>query len=300
MWGGRWTLLIPLACVMLQGAHTVVSKMSASVISPEAIASYRWVVAVLVLTPMLAGGFVREWPQIHARLGRIAVLAVLGMVVYQGLVYVAAKSTTATNMAIIGALVPLVSIGWAALLLGYRPGAIVLLGCALSLFGVIVLVQKGDPVAVFSRAPDCSDIYVLIGVVSYSLYGVLLRLWKLPIAARPLFFAQALLALLITAPGPMIGTATALDWVNGPLVLFAGLVGSAAIPFLWMKSVQVVGPVTSGIFTNLSPPVTAALAVALIGETVEPYHAAGGALIIGGVVMAQLESFRESAASPRA
>jgi len=296
----RWALLLPLACVVMQGAHTVVSKMSAGVISPEAISFYRWAVAMLVLTPMLAGGFVREWPQIRAHFWRIAVLAFLGMVAYQALVYVAAKSATATNMAIIGALVPLVSVGWSALLLAYRPGAIVLVGCALSLFGVIVLVQKGDPVAVFSHAPDPSDIYVLIGVACYSLYGVLLRLWKLPISVRPLFFAQALLALLITAPGPLIGTATPLDWANGPLVLFAGLIGSAAIPFLWMKSVQTVGPVTSGIFTNLTPLVTAGIAVALIGETVETYHAAGAALIIGGVVLAQLETFRESEAMSRA
>ena len=288
----RWALLLPLTCVVLQGGHTIISKMSASVISPEAISFYRWVVALVVLTPLLVGGFVQEWPLVMKQLGRLAVLSFLGMVAYQALVYVAAQTTTSTNIAIIGALAPLVSVGWTALLLRYRPGPLVLIGCALSLVGVLVLVHQGDPLALFSRHPHLSDIYVLVGVALYALYGVLLRRWKLPISARPLFFAQALLALLITAPGPLVGTATPITWANGPIVLMAGLLGSVTIPFLWMKSVQTVGPVTSGLFTNLTPLITAAIAVSFLGETIETYHAVGGVLIIGGVLLAQIETLR--------
>ncbi len=293
--GGRWGMLLPLACVLLMGGHTVISKMAAGVISPEAISFYRWVVAMVVLTPMLAGEFMREWPQIRGHLGRLAILSFLGMVAYQALVYVAAKNTTATNIAIIGALVPLVSVAWAALLLKYRPGPLVLAGCAVSLAGVIVLVQRGDPFAIFSTRPAISDLYVLLGVACYGLYGVLLRRWQLPISVRPMFFAQAVLALLITAPGPLIGTATPITWANGAIVLIAGLAGSVIIPFLWMKSVQTVGPVATGIFTNLTPLITAAIAVSYLGETVEPFHIAGATLIIGGVLLAQFATSRESA-----
>lgn len=297
MKSNRWALLLPLVCVILQGGHTVVSKMSASVISPEAISHYRWVVAVVVIAPFLTRGLLREWPTIRRYFWHIALLSLLGMVAYQGLVYLAAKSTSATNIAIIGALAPLVSVGWAIILLGYRPGRLVFLGCALSLVGVVELVQKGHPMAVFSHIPDVSDLYVLAGVALYSLYGVLIRKWKLPIPPNPFFFAQALFALAITAPGPLIGTATPLNAANSTLVLIAGLIGSATIPFLWMKSVQSVGPVASSIFTNLTPLITAAIAVTLIGEKLDSYHAIGAGLIIGGVAIAQIETFRESAAA---
>lgn len=290
----RWALLLPLICVILQGGHTVVSKMSASVISPEAISHYRWVVAVVVIAPFLTRSLIHEWPSIRRYFWHIALLSLLGMVAYQGLVYLAAKTTSATNIAIIGALAPLVSVGWAIILLGYRPGRLVLLGCALSLVGVVELVQKGHPMEVFSHTPDVSDLYVLAGVALYSLYGVLIRKWKLPIPPNPFFFAHALFALAITAPGPLIGTATPLNATNGMLVLIAGLIGSATIPFLWMKSVQSVGPVASSVFTNLTPLITAAIAVTLIGEQLALYHAVGAALIIGGVALAQAETLRES------
>ncbi len=290
----RWALLFPLACVIIQGGHTVISKMSATVVSPEAISCYRWAVAVAVLTPFMARSCVREWPAIRRHLGRLAILSFMGLVVYQALVYVAAQSATATNIAIIGALAPLVSVGWAALLLRYRPGPVVLLGCALSLIGILELVHKGSPLAVFSHAPDLSDSLVLVGVGFYSLYGVLVRRWKLPIPAQPMFYAQALLALLITIPGPLIGTATPITSANAWIVLAAGVAGSAAAPFLWMKAMQTVGPVTSGLFTNLSPLITTVIAIAYLGEALEAYHIIGAALIIGGVMLAQTETLRQA------
>lgn len=295
--GGAWALLLPFSCVLIQGVHTVVSKMSAGVISPETISFYRWVVAIAVLAPFLTGGFRQEWPVVRRHLGRIFILAVLGMVSYQALVYVAAKTTTATNIAIIGALIPMVSVILSALLLRYRPTLLVIIGCVISLAGALVLVQKGNPASVFDHAPEIADIYLLIGVLLYALYGVLLRRWNLPISVPALLFAQALMALVITAPGPVIGTATPLDAYNGTLVLLAGILGSAVAPFLWMKSVQTVGPVASGIFVNFAPLVTAGIAVTFLGETVEPYHWAGGALIVGGVLLAQIQNFRADAKS---
>ena len=70
--------------------------------------------------------------------------------------------------------------------------------------------------------------------------------------------------------------------------------GSAAAPFLGMKAMQTVGPLTSGLFTNLSPLITAAIAVAYLGESLERFHVIGAALIIGSVMLAQTEMLRQS------
>lgn len=293
----RWLLVVPLTCVVLQGANTVVSKVSASVISPEAISFYRWVVAIVLLAPVLGRGLWRERALVREHLGRIFVLSFLGMVAYQVLVYVAAKTSTATSMALIGALAPLLSIGWSVLLLRYRPGPVVLVGCVLSLAGVIELVQKGDPFSVLSHAPDPSDVYVLIGVLCYALYGVLIRKWQLPISSGPFFFSQVLCALVITSAGPVFGNMTPLDEHNVSIVLLAALIGSVAVPFLWMKSIQSVGPVATAVFFNLMPLVTAVLAVLLIGEKLELYHGIGAVLIIGGVLLAQVETLRTAKSS---
>jgi drug/metabolite transporter (DMT)-like permease len=289
-------LLLPLATVVIQGLHTIVSKMSAGVVAPEAISFYRWVVAIVILTPLLLKGFLREWPVLRPHFGRLVVLSFLGMVSYQGLVYVAAKTTTATNISIIGSTVPLLSVGWAALLLRFRPGPLVLTGCVLSLVGVLTLIERGHPLAVLSQRVEIGDICVLVGGLLYALYGVLLRLWQLPVSARSLFYAQALLAVIITAPGPLIGTASPITWANGPIILVAGIAGSVMAPFLWMLSVQRVGPVASAIFLNFTPVVTALVAVAFLGETFETYDGLGAALIIGGVFLAQWEALRKAAA----
>lgn len=289
-----WALLLPLTFVIIQGGNIVVSKLAATVISPETISFYRWLVAAVVIAPFLTGGFIEEWPVVRKQLWKIFTLSMLGMVVCQALVYVAAHGTTATQLAIVNALIPMISVIFSAMLLRYRPGWLVLLGCAISLVGAVELVQKGNPAAVFSHVPDTADLYLLIAVSMYALYGVLLRRWNIPLSTPTLFFAQVLVAVISTAPAPMIGTWTPLTPYNAGLVAIAGVLGSAVAPFLWMKSMQTVGPVASAIFINFVPLIGTTIAVTFLGERVETYHLLGGGLIIGGVVLAQVEGIRAS------
>lgn len=69
------------------------------------------------------------------------------MVLYQCLAYYAAHSTSATNMGVIGSLIPLLTLLQGALFFGQRPGKQALLGMSISLFGVLWLLGKGEPLA---------------------------------------------------------------------------------------------------------------------------------------------------------
>ncbi len=294
-----WALLLPIFFVLIHGGNIVVSKLAATAIAPETISFYRWLVAAVVIAPFLTGGLIREWPVVRRHLWQLFSLSMLGMVVCQGLVYVAAASTSATQLAIVNSLIPMISVIFSVMLLSYRPGCLVLLGCAISLVGAVELVQKGNPAAVFSHVPDIADLYLLVAVVMYALYGVLLRHWKLPLSTPTLFFAQVLIAVIATAPAPMIGTWSPLTAYSAGLVAIAGVLGSAVAPFLWMKSIQTVGPVASAVFINFIPLIGTTIAVTFLGERVETYHLLGGGLIIGGVVLAQVEGFLRAPAAAK-
>ncbi|KAG1245074.1 hypothetical protein G6F65_021439 [Rhizopus arrhizus] len=103
-------LLFPLLAALIWAVNMIVTKMAAGVISPAVIGFYRWAIAGAVLTPFALPGVWAQRRLIVPYLPKFAVLGGLGMALYQGLAYVAASSTTATNMGIITAMIPLLTI----------------------------------------------------------------------------------------------------------------------------------------------------------------------------------------------
>ena len=64
-------------------------------IFPAEIGFYRWVLAGLLLSPFLLRAVLRNRAAIRPHLGKIVILGVLGMAVYQSLAYFAAAITSA-------------------------------------------------------------------------------------------------------------------------------------------------------------------------------------------------------------
>lgn len=100
----------PLFAILIWAGNTVVTKMSAGAIYPAEIGFYRWLLAGALFTPFLLPAVWRNRAAIRPHLGKVAVLGVLGMAVYQSLAYFAAGITSATNMGIILSLMPLMSL----------------------------------------------------------------------------------------------------------------------------------------------------------------------------------------------
>ena len=90
--------LYPLFAVIIWSINSIVSKLSAGAIDPAAISFYRWLLALLVLTPFVLPGVWRARQVIKPHLWRLAILGLLGMVLYQSLAYYAAQSVSALFM----------------------------------------------------------------------------------------------------------------------------------------------------------------------------------------------------------
>ncbi len=97
----------PLLAIFIWAGNTVINKLAVGAIFPAEIGFYRWLLAGVLFTPFMLKKVIAHWPQIRPNLGRIFILGVLGMAVYQSLAYFAATLTTATNMGIILSLMPL-------------------------------------------------------------------------------------------------------------------------------------------------------------------------------------------------
>jgi drug/metabolite transporter (DMT)-like permease len=89
-----------------------------------------------------------------------------------------------------------------------------------------------------------------------------------------------------------------LGWRIGALLLFATLGPLVLTNELWFRSLDRIGPARATLAANLQPFLAAAIAVALLGETLGPLELAGGVLIAAGIAVARRRGAPAPVAAP--
>jgi drug/metabolite transporter (DMT)-like permease len=279
--------LYPLLAILIWAGNTVVNKLAVGVIFPAEIGFYRWLLAGVLFTPFMLKPVLSNWTTIKPNLGKIFILGVLGMAVYQSLAYFAATLTSATNMGIILSLMPMMALTLSITSLGNRLTAGALVGAALSFAGVLVVISAGSLSALIEQGVNVGDAMMLIATLAYAVYSTLLKKWQLRMPPLQLLYLQVLVAIIVLLPLFVLSPKAGLSPSNIPLILYACIPTSMLAPLMWMHAISRLGPSRTTLFFKLLPIVTALIAAAVLGERLALYHLLGGALTLGGVVLAE-------------
>lgn len=281
--------LFPLIAILLWSGNVMVSRLSAHTIDPYAITFWRLALAVALMSLFVLRPAWRNRAAIRPQLAKLAFLGFLAMALFQCLSYEAAKTTTATNMAIMTALVPLLTMLLCVALLGERPTAGMLCGGALSFAGLAYLITAGAPSVLLAGGVHPGDLLMLAAALAYALYSVLLRRWHVGLPSWQSTYIQAIAALCVMfALLLRLPLHDALpNRASLPLIAYAGTLASVVLPFFWMQGVKHLGPNRCSMFMNLLPVATAAIAVSAFGEQLHTYHLLGGGTALAGVLLAQ-------------
>jgi drug/metabolite transporter (DMT)-like permease len=273
----------PLLAVLVWTGNTLVTKLAVGTIEPAAITFYRWLLAGIVLTPFVVREVWQHRAVVNAHWPKLAFLGLLGMGMYQGLAYEAAKTTSAINMGVVVALMPLMSTLLASLFAGEAVTGSRLGGAFLSLAGLVFLSTQGHPGELLHGAAHLGDAIMLIAVASNALYGVLLKRWAIPLSTWQQLYVQIGFGLLVILPFWWLAPASPVTAHNTPLILYAGIAASIGAPFFWMSGIKKLGPARASLFMNLLPILVAMAASTFLGEPLHSYHAIGGVLALAGV-----------------
>ncbi|MFZ1874187.1 MAG: DMT family transporter [Chania sp.] len=280
-------MLFPLLAVLIWSINAVVSKVSATAIDPAAISFYRWLLALIVLTPFALPGVIRNWPAVRANWWKLLILGLLGMVLYQSLAYYAAQSVSALFMGILNSLIPLLTVLISIVVLRVTPTVGIALGTILSLAGLVWLVSAGQPGRLLEHGIGPGELMMFAASASYALYGVLTKRWAIALPNWQSLYVQILFGVLLLLPNFLLTPDVQLNSQNIALVLFAGIPASILAPFLWIQGVMRLGANTASIFMNLAPVFTAIIAVLFLQEHLQSYHLIGGGITLLGVILSQ-------------
>ena len=257
-------------------------------IPPVALAFWRWALATVLLLPFAWRHLWRDRGALWGGWPLLLLLSVLGVSTFNTLLYHAAHSTTATNIALMQTAMPAGIVALDLILFRRRPAGRGVAGAFLAMAGAAVVVLRGDPRSLLALDLVEGDLWMLVAVLAYALYSVL-------IPRRPRSHMLAFLGATF-----VVGTVLLLPvflWeraVQGPhpwsagvaaAILYVAVFPSILAYFFWNRGVEVVGPGQTGLFICLMPIFTAALAVPLLGERLAPFHLAGFVLIVAGIFL---------------
>ncbi|HIF5591925.1 TPA: DMT family transporter [Vibrio parahaemolyticus] len=281
--------LLPFFTVMIWGGNSIVNKMAASTIEPSSMSFYRWFVAMVLLTPFCLPAVIKQRHVIRPYLTKLAFLALLGMVLNQSLGYYAGLTTTASNMALITSLVPLISVFLSVPLLGKSVSMLSIVGGVISLSGLAFMLGHGDVTYFLHQDMTQGDSLMLLAALVYAAYCVLLKRWKMPFNSLTLVYMQGFFSVIMLTPLWLSSEQLLPSQEALPLIAYAGIAASIFAPLMWVKAIDLIGADSSAMFMNLMPVVSVALASTLLGEEIHVYHIIGGLMVISGVILSQIK-----------
>lgn len=293
----RRFLLSPYVVLVLPplfwSGNAVAGRVAMGDMSPFALAFWRWLLALLILLPFTLADTLAAWPTIRRNLGRIFVLGTLSVGAYNTFLYMALQTTEAINATLVGSVMPLIIMVLSLVVLREPLGLWRSLGLAASFAGVALVIARGDLSALAALELHRGDGLMVLAVLAWGLFSVLLRRWP-PEVGGPVFLtvqiATGLVAVSLCYAGDIAlgGGAVPLTWGAAGIIVYTALAASLGAYFAWNYGVAKAGANIAGFYTNLVPLFTAALAAALLGETVRWYHGAGLGLIFLGIALAAI------------
>lgn len=171
----KWAFIFPILAVLIWSLNIVVTRYVSDYISPVSISFYRWLIAFIILTPFMLLPVWRQRRLLIPYLPKLAVLSAFGMVLYQGLAYTAAHYTSATNMGIVNAFIPIFTIFVSLAILKDVPNRFAVFGSILSFAGLLYVMSQGNISHLLSGGGHLGDALMIIAVFFYAFYGVFLK-----------------------------------------------------------------------------------------------------------------------------
>ncbi|WP_303289809.1 DMT family transporter [Marinobacter sp. SS5-14b] len=271
--------------------NAVVAKGTVAHIPPLSMSFWRWVIALAILLPFGFPGLWRQRHVVRQHLGSMLALATFSVAAFNSLLYFAAITTTATNIALLNSTIPIFVALLSWILLGDRTRPVQALGIGLAILGILAVVARGDLSVLTGLQAQPGDLIMVAAVFSWGLFSVLLRRQAVPLPALAFLTAQILLGTLVILPFFLVDVL----FVSGgfelsqstvlPLLYFAIFPGILAYAF-WNHGVHKIGPANAAIFMYLTPVFASVLASVFLGESLGLFHIIGGVLILAGLLLA--------------
>ncbi|MDP3899078.1 MAG: DMT family transporter [Mesorhizobium sp.] len=296
----RNAYILLLLTTLFWGGNAIAGKLAVGHISPLLLTSARWAFAVAILGAFGWPQLRRDWSVVRRNLPLLILLGALGFTAFNIALYSALNYTSAINVSIEQAGMPMVIFLANFLIFRLRVTWMQIAGFVLSIAGIAIVASHGDPRRLLALDLNFGDALMLVAILVYSAYTVSLRV-KPDIHWQSLMIVMCAAALVTSIPFTIAefhyGAGIWPDARGWAIVAYTVLFPSILAQVFYIRGVEMIGANRAGLFINLVPIFGTLLSIIILGEAFEAYHAVAIVLVMGGIALAEA-SGRRMARSP--
>lgn len=281
--------IIALISPLMGALSIVVSKYVINNISPISLLFYRWLIAVLVMTPFMFKSFIKEREVILKNMLNINIVALSGVALFNLFLYYSLRYTSSANASIIINVFPVFVLLFERVINKNKLKIVQYFSIIVSLIGALVIVSHGEiQKAIENLFSNFGDFIVLASAITYAIYFFNVKSKSKDISFYTYVYTTFLLGTLYIFPLYLfdflyLKNTFDPNSLNISIIFFLGIgvsiIGMVTLNYTILKF----GATTASVLYYFNPLFTAIFAALILNEKLELYHLFGMLLIIIGV-----------------
>lgn len=284
-----WYYMVALVPPFMGAVSYVMSKYVINDISPISLLFYRWLVAVVILTPFSIKPFLAEISNIRANIGILSIIAISGVTLFNLFVYYALQYTTSTNTSIIIGIFPLVVLALGVIINKDKLKKSQIYSIIFSFLGILIILSRGQILqSLEGLFNNLGDVLALMATICWAIYVFSVKYKPINLSFRAFVYATFAIGTILILPLYLLDIlylehVFELNVTNVSVIFCLGF-GVSIVGMMSLNiSIARIGPNISSILFYFAPLFTSIMAVIILEEELKSFHVAGIIIILFGV-----------------
>ncbi len=282
-------VLLILAVLFWAGNFIVGKFATLFQIPPLTLNVFRWISVWLILLPFTYKEIYNNLPYIKKNWVVISFMGIITISTFNSVVYFALNYTQVINAVLMLAAIPAATIVLSSMMRIEKTNFFQLIGLLLSIIGIGAIISNGDIQKIISLNFNKGDLWMLVCVITWSLYSTLLKKHKFKFSQFSLIQLMVTVGILFLIPQffyeKFIGLEVNFNKAFFLILFYVVVFPAIAAYYCWQKGIEIIGPNRATMFIQLMPLFSAVMAIIIFSEKFELYHFVGATFIVSGIYL---------------
>lgn len=282
-------VLFALLATLLWSVNMVIASGIKGHIPPIGLAFWRWSIACVVLAPFAIKSTIKNFTIIKKHIRYLMGTAVLGITIFNTLIYFAGKTTSAVNLSLIAISIPLFIVVLSRIIFNEKVSNVKIIGILTIIIGVLVLITKGSLEALLQINFTIGDVLMLVACFFFAYYTILVRQKPVELTPKVFLFSVFVIGTIFLFPfylwEHLFYKKVIFDTKTILATTYVGIFASLVSYYLWNEAIRLIGTSKTALIYYLIPVFSGILAYFFLGQAIVITQIISMGIIITGLLI---------------
>lgn len=287
-------VLFALTATLLWSVNFVIASGIKGHIPPLGLAFWRWTTACVALAPFALRSTLKNKTILLQNKGYLIITAILGVTIFNTLIYFAGKTTSAVNLSLIAISIPIFIVAISRIVFKEKVSAVKMVGIATIITGVLVLITKGSIQSLLEINFTIGDLLMLLACFFFACYTILVRLKPKEIPSKVFLFTIFIIGTILLFPfyiwEHLYYNQVTFDSTTIYATTYVGICASLISYYLWNEAICLIGTSKTALIYYLIPVFSGILAYFFLNQAIILTQIISMGIIITGLLLTNKKS----------